>query len=149
MLPASVVCEKFHKLQFSGLLRGLAGVDFPKAEEARRGGGIDDFTEAVALAMVGDGVKKCGALFRRREVEPDEGAADAFAGLTVIKVAEVCLALDALGEECEECAWPLVEVEAEKCGVLEEVAAEWDGAEGEVHGVGDVLPLEAVKIEFA
>ena len=109
---------------------------------------IDGFTETISLATVGNAAEEGVAFFWRWEVQPDERAADAFAGLAVIEIAKAGMALDALGEEGLERAGPLIEVEAQKCWELDEVAAEGDGPEGDVHGVGEVLPFEAVRIEI-
>lgn len=46
-----------------------------------------------------------------------------------------------------EGAWAFVEIEAEEGGVMEEVASKWDGAEGDVGGVGEVLPLVIESVE--
>src|SRR5690606_9266604 len=74
--------------------------------------------------------------------------ADAFAGLAVVEIAKVGVALDPLAEEVVERAFPLIEIEPEKRGVLEQVAAEWDGAEIDVHGTGEILPSESAGIEL-
>jgi hypothetical protein len=55
---------------------------------ARHHGVIDRFARAIAFAVLGEFGEEGGAGFGGFEIEADEGAADALAGLAIIEIAE-------------------------------------------------------------
>ena len=111
-------------------------------------GGIERLAEAVTIALWWEGEKEGVALEGSGEIETDECSADSFSGLAVVEINEVGVSGDAFCEEIVEGTGALVEIEAKEGWVREQIAAQRDGAEGDVGSSGDVLPLEPGGIEF-
>lgn len=111
--------------------------------EAATGRFIENFAKAVTFAMAGDGHEQGIALVGRWEFQTDESAADALARLAIIEVAEAGIATDSLFEKVMEGTGALVEIKAEEGGIFQQISSKWDGAEGDIHRAGEILPGEA------
>lgn len=96
---------------------------FSPTYEPRRSCGVQRFEGPVAFALCRHGAEEGLSLFLRDEVEPDQGAADALAGLPVVEVTDVRAAADQLVQEVVQRTLALVEIQSQEHRVSEQIPA--------------------------
>ena len=84
--------------------------------------------------------EECAASLSAVEIETYQGAANALAGLTIIEIAQASTITDQTGEEVMQGTGALIKVQPQEDGMGEQISAQRNRAEGDIHRSGEVFP---------